>query len=227
MKKTNAITLITSFSMAALLAVLAGCTTGGNYQTGAATGTQLIDTAGKVSDGTGKIDATLTSLNDLVNNPSGDLVPKFKTFNKNVADLKDLSDNINKQFTDARVKGNQYFQDWDQQLASIRSADIKNASTQRKNAVLKEYNDLKASYAKTSMSFDPFMGDLKDIQTALGTDLTVGGVSSIKGGVNKANNDGAVVKSSLVQLSADFRTLGTAMQASAPVPNTGTNQPGM
>ncbi len=227
MKKSNAINLITSLTIAATLAVLAGCTTKSNYQQGAATGAQLVDASGKIADGTGQIDATLASLNDLVNNPQGDLVPKFKKFNDNVASLQALADNVKSRFTDARVKGNQYFQDWDAQIATIRNQDIKDASTKRRNAVMQEYNDLKRSYAQTQISLDPFMSDLKDIQTALSSDLTVGGVGAVKGAADKANNHGAQLKASLLQLSSDFRTLGTAMQASGPTPEpaaTGTNQ---
>jgi Protein of unknown function (DUF2959) len=224
MKKSKTINILTSLTIAAALAVMAGCTSDkGNYQQGAATGAQLVDAAGKIADGSGSIDATLTSLNDLVNNPQGDLVPKFKKFNDNVTSLQALSDNVKTRFTDARVKGNAYFQDWDAQIATIRSQSIKDASTKRRNAVFSEYNDLKRSYAQTTMSFDPFMSDLKDIQTALSTDLTVGGVGAVKGATVKANSDGTKLKASVIQLSSDFRTLGTAMQAAAPV-DTGTNQ---
>jgi Protein of unknown function (DUF2959) len=224
MKKTNAVNLITSLTMAALLATLAGCASKGNYEQGAATGSQLVAAADKIVAGTTNIDTTLSSLNDLVNNPSGDLVPKFKTYNDNVNNLKALTENVKQQVTDARVKGNQYFQAWDQQIAAIHNPDIKSASTDRKNAVMKEYSDLKRSFAVVQTSLNPFMSNLTDIQTALSTDLTAGGVASVKGAADAANKHGADLKTSLMQLSADFRTLGTAMQASAPA---GTNQTNM
>jgi hypothetical protein len=216
MKKPNVIKLISTLTITVALAALAGCATKGNYQQGSATGTGLINASGKIAAGTNKVDTTLNSLNDLVNNPQGDLVPKYKKFNDSVSDLQALSDSVSKQFTDARVTGNQYFQNWDQQLALIKDQDLKNNSAQRKAGMQKEYDDLKRSYAQVQMNFGPFMTSLRDIQTVLGTDLTVGGVASVKSAATKANMNGAELKKSMSELSADFRDLGMAMQTSGP-----------
>ncbi len=218
MKKTTAVNILSSLTVAAFLAALAGCASSpeGNYQQGTATGAGLVDAGNKIMAGNDQIDATLSSLNDLVNNPQGDLAPKFKTFNDNVTQLKAMNDNVKKQFTDARVKGNQYFSDWDDQIAAIRNPDIKNASAQRKNAVMQEYNDLKRSYAQVQIDLSPFMSDLKDIQTALSNDLTMGGIGAVKPSADKAKAHGTELKKSLTDLSTQFKELGTAMESSGP-----------
>lgn len=216
MKITKVIRPVSTLIIAATLAAVTGCASNGNYQQGSATGAGLVNASDKIANGTNKIDATLNSLNDLVNNPQGDLAPKYKKFNNSLSDLQAMSDDVKKRFTDARTSGNQYFQSWDQQLASIKDPDLKNNSAQRKAGVQKEYDELKRAYAKVQMDFGPFMTSLKDIQTALGTDLTVGGVASVKGTAARANTNGTDLKKSMAQLSADFRDLGTAMQTSAP-----------
>ena len=78
--------------------------------------------------------------------------------------------------------------------------------------------DVKRSYIQTQMAFKPFLSDLKDIQTALGTDLTVGGVSAVKGAADKATQDSISLKSSLSQLSSNFKDLGMAMSSAGPAP---------
>ena len=57
---------------------------------------------------------------------------------------------------------------------------------------------------------------MKDIQKALATDLTVGGVNSIKGAAEKANKDAVPLKATTEDLAAQLKDLGAAMQAAAP-----------
>jgi hypothetical protein len=216
MKKHHAINLLSSLTVAAVLALMAGCATKGTYQQGTATGAGLMAAADKIDLGSTNVDWTLASLNDLVNNPSGDLVPKFKVFNDSVTKLQSSYQNLQDATMDARQKGNDYMTAWDAQLATIMNPDIKNASQQRKAAVQAELNDTKRSYAQVRVAFDPFMANLKDIQTALGTDLTAGGITAVKSAADQANNNGAKLKDALANLSKEFRDVGIAMGSSLP-----------
>ena len=60
------------------------------------------------------------------------------------------------------------------------------------------------------------MSDLKDIRTALATDLTSAGLDSVKSVVKKANDDAPPVRESLGKLSADFKDLGISLTTSTP-----------
>ena len=216
MKKTNITNLIATLTVTAALAVLAGCATKQNYQQGAATGAGLMAAADKVSLGITNIDATLGSLNDLVNNPSGNLEPKLKKYNDNVNCLQTMYRNLQDGVADARSKATVYLTNWDAKIATIMNPDIKNAAQQRRDLVQNEVNDLKRSYASVQEDFDPFMANLKDIQTALNSDLTAGGVQAVKGAVATATTNGNKLKGSLGSLADDFRHLGTAMGSTVP-----------
>jgi aminopeptidase N len=117
-----------------------------------------------------------------------------------------------------RGKGNEYFKAWDEQTAQIHNEDIKNRSAERKAEMQKKFTEIKMSYTEASESFKPFLSDLKDIQTALATDLTTGGVKAIKGAADKANKDAVPLKASIEKLAGQFKDLGTAMAAAAPPP---------
>jgi len=215
MKKSNIMNLITGVTVAIVTISLTGCASG-NYQQGSKTGAGLTEAADKISSGEGKIDATLAALNDLVNSSQGDLEIKYKKFNDSVSDLESTANNVKDRVADMRKQGDKYLKAWDEQLATIKNEDIKNRSSQRKAEVQQKFTDIKRSYAEAGMLFKPFMSDLKDIQTALGTDLTVGGVSAIKGAADKANQDAGPLKNSVAQVVADFKALGVAMSSSAP-----------
>jgi tetrahydromethanopterin S-methyltransferase subunit B len=216
MKKTNLTNLIATLTVTAALAVLAGCATKHNYQQGAETGAGLMAAADKVDLGVTNIDQTLSSLNDLVNNPSGNLEPKLKAYNDNVTGLQTMYQNLQDSVADARNKATIYVTNWDAKIATIMNPDIKNAAQQRRDAVQTEINDVKKSYAEVRIDFDPFMANLKDIQTALNSDLTAGGVSAVKGAVGTATTNGDKLKSSLGSLATDFRQLGTALGSTVP-----------
>jgi SMC interacting uncharacterized protein involved in chromosome segregation len=211
-------------ALAAALTALIGCATS-NYEKGAATSTSIDDAANKIGAGKAKIAAVLTSLNDLVNVTQGDLVPKYTQFKTAVSDLQSTAKDVSDRVADMRAKGNEYFNAWDQQLALIKNEDIKSRSTERKNTVQKEFTDIQKSYTEVQISFQPFMSNLKDIQTALDSDLTMQGIASIKPAAETANQHGVKLEASVEKLDAEFRDLGVAMSTSAPVPAGTTNAP--
>jgi hypothetical protein len=216
MKKPNVTNLIAMLTVTAALAVLAGCASKQNYQQGAATGAGMMAAADKVSLGITNIDTTLGSLNDLVNNPSGNLEPKLKKYNDNVSGLQTMYQNLQDAVADARNKAAIYLTNWEAKISTIMNPDIKNAAQQRRDLVQNEVNDLKRSYASVQEDFDPFMANLKDIQTVLNSDLTAGGVASVKGAAGTATANGNKLKSSLGSLADDFRQLGSAMGSTVP-----------
>lgn len=218
MKKNKIIGFTRQLTVIAALAALAGCASKGNYEQGAATGAGLRDVADKIAAGNDRIDGTMGALNDLVNNPQGDLVPKYKNFNDKVGDMQGLATDIKQRVADMRATGNQYFAKWNEQIATIKNQDIKNASTQREAQMQKQFMDMKRGYAQVQIAYGPFISDLKDIQTALSTDLTEGGLSAVKGATSKANTDAGALKDSLSSLSQQFRDLGNAMDSAGPAP---------
>lgn len=194
--------------------LLAGCSSA-NYQKGSAAGAGLQDSADRMHQGAVKIDATLTNLNDMVNNP-GDLATQFKKYSASVADLEASANNVASKVAAMRGKGNEYFKAWDAQTAHIKNEDIKQRSAARRAEVEKKFTDIRMNYTRARDQFKPFLSDLKDIQTALATDLTVGGASSVKGAAEKANQDAVPLKATIEDLSAQFKDLGAAMIAAGP-----------
>jgi hypothetical protein len=216
MKTTKKLNFASNLMLGALLAAVAGCKTS-NYQTGNATAEGLQASADKIEQAKGQVDSTLASLNDLVNNPTN-LPTQYATFSGAVTGLQASAKDVDAKVTDMRAKGAAYFQTWDEQLAQIKNEDIKSRSEARKKEVQDQFTKIKLSYTEIGDAYRPFMSDLQDIQTALGTDLTAGGIAAIKGAAQKANQDAVPLKKSGDDLSAELTNLGVAMSASAPAP---------
>ena len=215
MKNNRILTFIPSVTLAAALVLGAGCASH-NYQQGSKTGAALTAAAGKIDDTKTRISAALGALNDLVSNPSGDLSPKFNHFNDSVAALQSSADAANYKFKDLENSGKRYFDEWEKQLAAIQNTEIKNASAARKQDVMQKFLDVRRRYLQVQINLNPFLSDLHDIQTALGTDLTIGGVNSVKDATNKATQDSVPLNASLDQLSAGFKALGSDMSSYGP-----------
>jgi hypothetical protein len=216
--KTSKLTLFAStLALTVALAVLVGCASHG-YDQGTATAAGLQASADKIRAADGQLDATLASLNDLVNNPQPDLRPQYKKFSGNVDDLGSLAKHVKDSVSAMRANGKEFFAQWNEQLATIKNEDIRNLSAARQKEVSDQLLNVKRSYAETEIAFQPFISDLRDVQKYLGTDLTTAGVAAMKNVAAKANANGATLRASVDKLAADFKSLGVAMSAVAPAP---------
>lgn len=206
---------ILSISIAFALLLMAGCASTG-YKKAGDTSTTIEKTARNIHKGNGQIDATLFALSSLVNSPDADIKSQFEKFDTAVTKLDSISNDVNTQAAAMQSQGADYFRTWDEELAKIQNENIRARSNDRKIAVAARFDKVRLSFVQTKADFVPFMSDLKDIRTALATDLTAGGIASIKSTANKAKANVTPLRESLSSLEADFRALGVAMSSNTP-----------
>lgn len=206
---------IFSASVAILISLLTGCASTG-YDKAQATSGTLEKAAQNIRKGNGQIDAVLFALSSLVDSPAADLKPQFNKYRDAVDKLESLYSDVRKQVADMQANGANYFSSWDLELAKIQNEDIRSRSTDRKNMVAAHFERVRASYSQAKIDFAPFMTELKDIRTALATDLTSGGLVSIRPSVQNAQDDATPLRISLTRLEEDFKTLGVALSSSTP-----------
>ncbi len=206
---------ILSASLAAAVLLMAGCASAG-YEKAHDTSTTIEKTARNIHKGNGKIDSVLFALSSLVNSPEVNIKSQFEKFDSAVNKLDSLANDVNEQASAMQSQGADYFRTWDEELAKIQNEDIRARSNDRKIAVAASFDKVRVSYVKTKAAFVPFMSDIKDIRTSLATDLTAGGLASIKSTANKANENVTPLRESLTNLEADFKALGIALSSANP-----------
>jgi Protein of unknown function (DUF2959) len=215
--KTSGLRILGVGSMfTALLLAGAGCKTT-NYQTGVATSKDIQATADQVERARGRLDVALAALNLLVNNPSN-MPAQYATFTSTVADLQTSAKYVAAKIKSMRTKGTEYFKNWDEQAAQIQNEHIKSRSVARKQEMQNRFTKITMSSTTLGDSYRPLMADLQDIQTALGTDLTVGGIAAIQDDAKKANQDAIPLRKVGADLVEQLRDLSTAMADFAPPP---------
>jgi phage-related protein len=179
----------------------------------------LQTTAAKIHQGNAQLNQVMASLNNLVERPQPDLRPQFDKFSGDLNQLQSLAEDVNDKAADMQAKGQDYFKDWNQQLALIKNEDVRTRSAKRAKDVEAKFIAINGSFQEVKSSFKPFMSDLQDIKTYLGNDLTPAGIDAIKKTVAKANKEVKPLKKDIGKLGDDFKSLGLSMS-----PTTGAAQ---
>ena len=135
----------------------------------------------------GQLKATLGALNALTKQTTGDLRPTYKTYCSEVTNTYSAA-----AWTNVRVQwmasdGRKYFQDWQSTVGGIANESLRKKAQKRLDTVKTSYDKVEASLQQAAEKFKPFLSDLSDIQKALATDVTAGGVKAIRKTVNSAN----------------------------------------
>ena len=136
---------------------------------------------------TEQLKATLGALNALTAQKKGDLRPAYNAFCAEIPKTEAAAG-----LTRTRVQwmagdGLKYFKDWQATINGIANESLRKNAQKRMDAVKKSYDKVEASLVQAGEKFRPFLSDLTDIQKALATDVTAGGVKAIKSTVSSAN----------------------------------------
>lgn len=192
--------------------LLAGCSTSG-YKQADATAVSSHELAENVQMENVRLDSTMISLNDLVNNPANDLRPQFKRYNHALNQLIASADRTEKSADDMQRKGAAYFDTWNRDIAAMQFGVVRESSENRRDAVSNQFYSVTSRYQKNQAVVRPMISYLRDIRTALSADLTRGGLESVRDVVAKANENSRVTRTALTQLSSDLTTSGIRMSS--------------
>ena len=207
----NKTLLLTCLSAVALaVGFVTGCASD-NYQKGAGTASALNHSSELIAKGSSQIDDSLAALNDLVSNPQPDLTIQFNAYALAVDNLDATAKDVAAKNQAMQAQGAAYFEGWDNEIATMQNEDIRSRSEVRRNEVAKRFAAISQQYADARTAFQPFMSDLHDVQKSLSTDLTSGGLASIKDTAAKSTRDAVPLKETLTRLSEQFKDLSKAM----------------
>jgi len=202
------------FTCVALLSVC-GCAST-NYKKADAAGTSLRRAGIQIEAESRAIDATLAALDDLVNKPAPDLKPQFGRFNASLDRLVASSNRAQKAADVAHKKSADYFETWDKETTTIKFDAVRDQSVSRKTQVSNEFSTVNQRYRENQAVMEPLISYLQDIRTALSTDLTAGGIQSVKSLADNAQQNARKVQVALARLSDELTASGTRMSSVMP-----------
>jgi stalled ribosome rescue protein Dom34 len=142
---------------------------------------------GETAQTSEQLKATLGALNALTKQTKGDLHPAYKAFCDEVAKTQTARDWTVTRVQSMETNGAAYFQQWQSKVDEITNKSLKKKFQKRFDSAKGSYEKVLASLKQAGEKFKPFLSDLGDIQKALATDVTAGGVKAMKSTVSSAN----------------------------------------
>jgi hypothetical protein len=170
---------ITLASLAACTLMLAGCAS--TPADRAANMSKDVSKTGSQLDGTRQgVTQVLTTLNQMITQPNGDMRSQYKDYLSSVKSLNDTALKLDQSINTMVANSQVYFADWGNQVAAINDSTLKQLSADRKQQAVNSLNELKSAMDKARASFKPLAKDLDDIGLYLGNNLTASGIAAMK-----------------------------------------------
>ena len=194
-----------------LVALLANATQASQQQLAASIKDARVETMRTAE----QLKITLGTLNALSKQKEGDLRPAYNTFSAEVPKTESAA-----AWTLTRSKwmssdGRKYFQDWQKTVSSIANESLRKKAQKRLDTVKLSYDKVEASLVQAGEKFKPFLSDLTDIQKALATDVTAGGVKAIRSTVKSANWNHQFVNNSVNAALKEMARMEKALSSEA------------
>jgi hypothetical protein len=157
----------------------------------------------------------LTTLNQLVTQPSGDMRGQYKDYLDSVKNLGSTSDKVQSAVSDMIASGRAYFAGWSNQVAVISDPTLKQLSADRMNTAESNLADLKTSMDKARAAYTPLARDLKDVGTYLGNNLTADGITAMKPRLDAIKLEAVGVRDSLSSVAQSLNQFSTTLATPA------------
>jgi hypothetical protein len=202
---------------------LAGCASRG-YKQADSTGTAISTVRNDVGSVKSGVDASLKALDGLAAAANTDPRKPYEAFAKSVDNLESAANTTKKHAADMRARGSAYFTQWQAQLNSVKSEDIKKLGEERKAKLQETFDKIKDAAEDAKQSFPGFLSDLKDLRTSLSADLSPQGIEANKNIFQKTKDSGAQVQKDLDKLIAELNSVAADMTA-AKAPTKEASQP--
>lgn len=179
MKKQTLLRSVALAGLAGCALMIAGCAS--TPADRAIAMSDSVVSTGKQLDASSKaVTQVLTTLNQLVTQPSGDMVGQYKSYLASVDSLVKTSDQVHNSIQKMLDASQIYFADWSNQVSAISDPTLRQLNADRRQQAQNNLAELQSSLEKARAAYKPLTQDLQDIGTYLGNNLTADGINALK-----------------------------------------------
>jgi hypothetical protein len=172
---------------------LTGCaTTGMDRATKSTNSMQTVENDYKQASV--QIDATRSSLENLVEPVQTDVKKAYASYAENVNKMEHLGKQLDMHTEKMRSRGNDYFADWE---SSYTNPEIRELSERRRIEMREIYAKIPEASIGVKGALKSYLADIRDIQKYLANDLTPQGILAIKPIAQRAATDGENLKETI------------------------------
>lgn len=210
--KTNSTKLIAlAVTTMATSIFLNGCGTTAGYKQADKTGAGIAEFRAEIANAKQAIDNTMKGLDQIALSANTDPRKPFEVYSKSLANLESVAAKARKRGEEMKARGQEYFKQWEQQLAQVQNPEIRNLAAQQKAKLQTTFDSIRKYTEPLKAQFDPWLSDLKDLQKYLSNDLTVSGVDAAKPLFAKTRAEGVEVQKSMDALVAELNTVAATL----------------
>jgi len=209
--KTNSLVALAALTVAATQLFTAVPASAGNYKQADKTGASIAEFRDEIVTIKKEVDAALVALDKVVATADTDPRKAFKEFDKAVPRVDSAATKAKKRAEDMKAKGQDYFKQWEKELAGVTNPDIRALAEKRKAQLQAAFDNIKTTMEPAKEQFNPWLANLKDLQKYLSNDLTIAGIDAAKDLTAKAKSEGQQVQKSLDKVIAELNTIAAAV----------------
>jgi hypothetical protein len=144
-----------------------------------------------------QMDATGSSLEELVKPGQSDVKKAFKKYSSNVDKMERQGKRLFEHADKMSAQGKEYFEEWRIQGNTYTNPQIQALSEQRRADLNAVFAGIPESSVGVKGAFKAYMTDIREVRTYLTTDLTPKGIESIAPTAQKAVSDGVDLKDAI------------------------------
>jgi hypothetical protein len=205
--------------VAAALAALAGCGSPG-YKEGDSAAGAMRAAAAEATTVQTSLDAALGALQDLIGTSDADLRPKYEAFSTNLDKVQGSVTALQSRTDTMTTAATNHLKGWEADLKKVTNDDLRSKSHQRRAEVEERVRKVKELAAQTRTQATPALADLEDVRRVIGTDLTAGGIATVRDAAARAETSSKDLRESAVKLTAELDALAGDIASRLPPPTT-------
>jgi chromosome segregation ATPase len=199
------------FALAACVAVGGGC---GSKDKGRDRAAKAVggmkETRSQVTDARKQVDEVLAAAAG-VQSAQANLAPAYEKYKKAVAGMEDAAKDTRERWQDMQARGQEYQAKWKAEMATVDSPELKAAAEARAAKVGQRYAEITAKAQEARAAYEPFIKDLKDLQTYLSNDLTAPAVQAAAPAFQRVQASGQTLNQKLDALSKELDAVAAEM----------------
>ena len=161
-----------------------------------------------------QLEATGASLAELTKSGQSDVKKAFELYSDNVTKIEKLEKDFAKHAEEMKVRGADYFDEWQKEGDKYENPQIQALSEQRRAELGVIYGRIAENSIGMDEAFKAYVSDVKEIQSFLSNDLTAKGVESIAPISRKAVTEGDRLKNEIKKLQTSIETARVGMAQS-------------
>jgi len=170
----------------------------------------LRETRDELAASRAQIDKTQAAL-DRLQSAQGDLAWSYNAYKDEVKATEDRAKSAATQAMDMQARGSEYQAKWAQEVSQVSDPTLRATAQQRAAKVQGRYVMISAKAQTAQAAYQPYIRDLKDVQTFLSMDLTPAGIQTAGPVFQKARTDGQVLRQKIDDLSAELDSVASQL----------------